>query len=286
MTGAVALPRGEPAVSRVLTWSLTQRQQARVLDAVRRDGPVRHVDELPQLWTLLQRPAAQVDVVIIGATALETNVLDVVRRIVRERPHAAVVAYCTPGAQHAASLRALAAAGVHQIVLEGSDDTPVALRVVLQDAQRQCAAEWLLHELSGIFDPAVHPFLEAALANPAGITNVAEVASALGVHRKTLFNRCRKAGVPLPAELLVWVRLSLVAYYLDCTACTVETIATELAYPSSSALRNTLKRYTGRTAQELRQQGAVESVIDHLRHHAANHPPAQLPIAPGVTVAG
>jgi AraC-like DNA-binding protein len=255
------------------------------MDAVRRYGPARHVPQLEELWKLLQRPAAQVDVVVIGAGALEPSVLEVVRRIVRERPHAAVVAYCTPGAQQAASLRALAAAGVHQIVLEGSDDAPISLRAVLQDAQRQCAAEWLLHELSGLFEPALHPFLEAALANPTGITSVPEVASALGVHRKTLFNRCRRAGVPMPAELLVWVRLSLVAYYLDCTGCTVETIATEMAYPSASALRNTLKRYTSRTAQELRGQGAVRIVVEHLRNHAASRPARRGPIARGVTVA-
>jgi hypothetical protein len=286
MTGEAALPLGQAAATRVLMWSLTVRQQARITDATRRNGPVRHVSDLQDLWRLLQGSTAQVDVVVIGVSASQTNVVEVVRRIVRERPHAAVVAYCTPGAQHAASLRALAAAGVHQIVVEGSDDTPIALRAVLQDAQRQCAAEWLLHEMSGLFDPALHPFLEAALSNPSAITTVPGVASALGVHRKTLFNRCRRAGVPMPSELLVWVRLGLVAYYLDCTACTVETIATEMAYPSATALRNTLKRYTRRTAQELRQHGAVETVVEHLRNHAASRPPAPETVAHGVTVTG
>lgn len=284
MTGEAALPLGESAVSRVLTWSLSPRQHARVVGAVRRQRLPHQVADLPELWGLLQRPNAQVDVVVIGASSAEASVVDVVRRITRERPHAAVVAYCTPGAQQAASLRALAAAGVHQILLEGSNDGPGQLSTVLDLAQRQCAAEWLLHELSGLFEPILHPFLEVALSNPTYVTSVLDVAGALGVHRKTLFNRCRKAGVPLPAELLVWLRLSLVAYYLDRTACTVETIATELAYPSATALRNTLKRYTGRTAQELRQQGAVRNVVQHLRNHAANRPPMRAPIAPGVTV--
>ena len=265
-------------------WSLTIRQQARIRDAVRNNEPVRSVSELSELWKLLQGSTAQVDLVVVNAAAGSANVTDVVRRIVRERPRAAIVAYCTPGVQAAASLRSLAAAGVHQFLLEGSDDSPVALRAVLQAARRQCAADWVLSEMSGCFSPAVHPLLETALTAPGEVTTVMDLASALGVHRKTLFNRCRRAGVPVPAELLAWTRLMLVAYFLDATACTVETIANEMAYPSATALRNTLKRYTGRTAQELRRDGAVAAIIDRLRSHAFIRPPGELTLAPGVTV--
>jgi len=284
MIGDAALPLGESGLSRLLMWSLSLRQQARIKDAARHNEPVRSVRDLPELWQLLQSSTAQVDLVIVSATAADANVLDVIRRIVRERPRAAIVAYCTPGAQQAASLRALAAAGVHQFLLEGSDDSPVALRAVLQDARRQCAADWVLNEMSECFSPAVHPLLETALTAPAEVTSVMDLANALGVHRKTLFNRCRRAGVPVPAELLVWTRLMLVAYFLDATACTVETIANEMGYPSATALRNTLKRYTGRTAQELRRDGAVRAIIQRLRVGAATRAPGDLTLAPDVTV--
>lgn len=284
MIGEAALPLGESGVSRLLMWSLTVRQQARIRDAVRGNEPVRTVQDLPELWKLLQGSTAQVDLVIVAAAASDANVIEVIRRIVRERPRAAVVAYCTPAGQPAASLRALAAAGVHQFLLEGSDDSPVSLRAVFQDARRQCAADWVLNQMAGCFSPAVHPLLETALTSPADVTSVMDLANALGVHRKTLFNRCRRAGVPMPAELLVWARLALVAYYLDATACTVETIANEMAYPSATALRNTIKTYTGRTSQELRREGAVRVVIKLLRDHAVTRTPGELTLAPDVTV--
>lgn len=265
-------------------WSLTARQQARIRDAVPGNEPVHSVNDLAELWRLLQGSTAQVDLVIVGSAVAGANVVEVIRRIVRERPRAAVVAYCSPGGHQAASLRALAAAGVHQFLLDGSDDSPVALRSIFRDARRQCAADWVLNEMAGCFSPAVHPLLEAALTAPAEVTSVMDLANALGVHRKTLFNRCRRAGVSVPAQLLVWTRLTLVAYYLDATACTVETIATEMGYPSATALRNTVKRCTGLTAQELRRAGAVRAVVQRLRNHASRLPPDELTLAPDVTV--
>src|SRR5262249_18558138 len=147
-------------------------------------------------------------------------------------------------------------------------DHGVALRAVLDLARRQCGAEWVMTRLAPIVPSRLHPMLEATLARPDAIRAVPELAAALGVHRKTLFNHCRKASFPAPAELIAWARLAMVAYLLETTACTIERIAIELGYASDTALRNTVKRYTGQRAGEIRDGGAVLAVTAALEARA------------------
>ncbi len=106
--------------------------------------------------------------------------------------------------------------------------------------------------------------------------DAAHLAAALGVHRKTLFNHCRRARFLPPAELVAWARLAMVAYMLETTGCTIERIGIELGYASDTALRNTIKRYTGQRAGQIRDAGAVEQVIRALEERSRRpaRPPA------------
>jgi transcriptional regulator GlxA family with amidase domain len=173
----------------------------------------------------------------------------------------AIVAVCQAGSQYSTDIRALAAAGVHQFVFAGIDDTGVALRAVLDAARQQCAGEWVMRHLEPLVPAELHPLMGAALARPNVVTTVTALADALGVHRKTLFNRCERANFLPPAELLTWVRLALVAHLLETTGCTVEAMAIELSFPSDTALRNALKRYTGNRASHIRAHGGLACVI-------------------------
>jgi transcriptional regulator GlxA family with amidase domain len=104
--------------------------------------------------------------------------------------------------------------------------------------------------------------MEAALTRADAVTDVTTLAAALGVHRKTLFNMCRRAKFLGPAELLVWVRLALAAYLLETTRRPIERLAIELAYPSPNALRNAFRRHVGRSPSEVRSAGGLQAVLD------------------------
>jgi AraC-like DNA-binding protein len=106
--------------------------------------------------------------------------------------------------------------------------------------------------------------LEAALTRPAIVTDVRALADALGVHRKTVFNRCAQAGFLAPAEMLLWARLCLAGYLLETTGHTVESMSLDLGYPSPTALRNTMKRYTGLRPTAVRSGGGLALVIARL----------------------
>jgi methylphosphotriester-DNA--protein-cysteine methyltransferase len=80
-------------------------------------------------------------------------------------------------------------------------------------------------------------------------------------------------GLPPPSELLVWCRLLLVSHLLATTVRTVESVAMELEFPSDTALRNTIKRYTGMRASEVRERGGLVCMLQAFRDRLAQFPP-------------
>jgi AraC-like DNA-binding protein len=111
--------------------------------------------------------------------------------------------------------------------------------------------------------------LEAALIKPDEVTTVAALAKVLGLARGTVFNRCRQAWGIRPEELLMWARLALAAHFLAYTGCTVEAIAYQLGFASDNALRNSMKRYSGLRATDVRAAGGVGCLGRALRKRVA-----------------
>jgi AraC-like DNA-binding protein len=242
------------------------QQRARLVDATRGRAELRVVESFDQLRRALRSTIDDVDVVVLPPRdSAGSDAVHLIRELVVERPRVALVAYCHAGSQYSTDLRALAAAGVHQFVFNGIDDSGVAFRAVLDAARRNCGAEWVMRQLAPVIPASLHPMVEATLAAPDVVTNLPTLAAVLHVHRKTLFNRCERADFLAPAELVAWVRLALVAYLLATTGCSIETIAMELAYPSDTSLRNAMKRYTGFRGGEIRERGGVDAVVRALR---------------------
>jgi AraC-like DNA-binding protein len=278
MSGAAGLlrvPRAGEILGNVVACGLDQQQRARILDAFRGRVDVRFVDALTEIKALLRSTIEDVDVIVIPAVDRQGSagtIERVVREIVVERPRVAIVAYCPPAARYSSDIRALAAAGVHEFVFAGIDDQGTTFRTILAKARRGCAADWVMQKLRPIVPARLHRLVEAILTHPDRVTTIPTLAAELGVHRKTLFNWCERAAFLPPAELLAWARLALVAYHLESTGCTVETIALELSYPSDTALRNTIKRYTKLRASDIRTSGGLTCVLEAFsRRLAAAH---------------
>ena len=253
----------EPDLPVIVAAALATPQRARLVDAFRGRAALRFVDTFSALTAALREQLDAVDVVVVPARdATGAEALSLVPEIARWWPQTAIIAYVGVGAQHSTDIRGLAAAGVHQFVFPGFDDSGIALRAILGAARRQCAADWVMHQLSIIVPHKLHPVVQMALARPDAITTVRSLADALGVQRHTLFNWCVGTDFLRPEEVLVWVRLALVAYYLETTGSTVETIALELSFPSDTALRNSIKRYTAHRATELRRAGGLSAVVE------------------------
>lgn len=241
-------------------------QRARLHDALRGFGRLSIVEKLGDISFQSRDNPKGPDLIVMAVSPEGArDVVAIARELRVKCPRAALVAYCGSVRDVPASISALAAAGVHQFIFTDANDRGFALRSILSSARQQCAAEAVLSALRPLVPAPIHPLIEAVLSRPAMVCDVRALADALGVHRKTLFNRCAQAEFVGPAELLTWTRLAMVAYLLETTGFTVENIAIEIGYPSPTALRNTMKRYTGVRPMGIRESGGLERVIDRLR---------------------
>jgi AraC-like DNA-binding protein len=253
----------------VLTCVTDPNLRARLSDAIRDRGTLRFVPTFSELIASLRTSSAQTNAVVVPPRdSAGREATSAVREITAQFPRIAVIAYCRSGVENSADIRGLAVAGVHEFLFAG-DDSRLSVRAVLDGAQRECAAELVMTVLSRALPTKVHPIAEACLARPGAVTSVAHLASALGIHRKTLYNQCVAAGAPPPAELVTWCRLGLVAYMLSQTGRTVESLANEFDFASPTALRNAFKRYTHLRASDIRASGGVECIVRALHERMA-----------------
>jgi hypothetical protein len=135
--------------------------------------------------------------------ALET----MARRLRQEFPTVPVLAYVPLTPAGAKGLLAAGRAGAREAILAGHDDVGRALGAVLARASSLSVADRAVERLSRLTSPEVLAMLAYALRHARAAPGVSDIARSLHLHRKTLADQCRRAGVPPPGELARWGRL-------------------------------------------------------------------------------
>jgi AraC-like DNA-binding protein len=242
--------------------------RARIQEALRGHAVVRTCEQQDELLALVSEGVVGV-VVVDLRDRLGAPTLHVVRAIREGFPSVPVVAYCSLTPETSREILSLARAGVNDLILRGVDDVGVALRTVITTAQEHCGAKHVLDVIAPLVPPSVLPFLRYCLEHSRQTLTVADVAAALGVHRKTLVDRLATAGLPTPSAMIAWCRLTMVARLLEDPARSVEQIALLLDFSSAPALRNMLKRYTGLSPREVRENGGLRCVLHAFRQSLA-----------------
>jgi len=246
--------------------------RARIQEALRGYAAVRTCDQQDELLALVTEGLVGVAVIDLrdrtGATTL-----GMVRTIREGFPSVPVVAYCALSPDSSREILALARAGVNDLILRGVDDVGVALRSVIATAQEHCGAKHVLEAITPLVPPSVVPFLRYCLEHARQAVTVADAAAALGVHRKTLVDRLATAQLPTPSAMIAWCRLTLAAQMLEDPARSVEQVALLLDFSSAASLRNMLKRYTGLSPREVRENGGLRCVLHAFRQTLV--PPAR-----------
>jgi AraC-like DNA-binding protein len=251
---------------------LGAEERSRVADAIRHRAQVAFVERVGELTSRLATEVCPIIAVIVEPTDRDQrSVADTVQTLRARLPQLPVVGYCRIGLEHSSGIRALAAAGAHELMFHGVDDRGVALRSVLAAGAQACTAEQVLAQLVPLVPKCLHAFVSFCVRFPQKAHSVAEVASALGLNRKTFVNYSTRTQMLAPAELLAWCRLLLASHYLATTTMTVEHIAMQLDFPSDTALRNMMKRYTALRAQEVRARGGLPCLLSIMRAAIAAH---------------
>ena len=261
----------------VVACGLSRQQRAYVADGMRRRADCRFIDSFDDLDGVLQTLTRCDAVVLSPRDVRGRDALTTVELLARRWPATAIVIFCPPQPT-GFSPRALLLAGAHDVVFEGVHDTAASVAQKIEDARRERAAEAVFARLEPLVPAALHTMAHIILARADLMTSVGVVADALGVHRKTLVNRCAKAAFLDPGEVVVWCRLAMVGHLLERTGSTVERIGINLGFPSHTALRNLIKRHVGLRALEIRRQGGLEAVIQAFSRRISTRSAAKLPI--------
>lgn len=251
----------KPAGSRIVGYVGSQRERARITGALRGWALVLWVGALGDLPDAVRNAdAPPLAAIVAPRDPVGTDGGNVVRRLAALAPDLPVIAHCHTGVQQAADIRKMASAGAHEFVFVGADDSGLAMRSVVESAQRVCAGRRVAEVVHPLLPGRLGEIAGVCLADPLRGRTVGGLASLLGVNRRTLLNQCARAGGPPPAELIGWCRLMMAAHLLATAGQTVERVALELEYPSATALRNAMKRYTGLRAGQVARDGGLAAV--------------------------
>jgi AraC-like DNA-binding protein len=185
-----------------------------------------------------------------------------VRSLRADYPTVPILVYAPLTPQGARDMLEAAHAGATEVVIANFDDIGVMLSQRLASAQGTALARQIMSRVAGLVPESVALLLDYFFRHGRSAPSVTAVAAALGLHRKTLAQHCARAKLPTPSALSCWARLILTAQRLEDPGRTTERAALEVGFPSGSAFRNMLKRYTGLSPSQLREQGGSVCVIE------------------------
>lgn len=256
------MPRGSPLSARLTVVGLVigPQSRARVRGALSGRADVQFCDLRSELVPLAAATFASA--VIVEPRDLKgDDVSEAVAALRTGLPSVPVIAYIADDRATSGDILAMARAGVHDLVRAGFDDVGFALGAALASATAACATSSMRDELAHVVATDAWPFVSYCLTRAHGPISIRAAASALGLDRRTLVRRLERSGLPQPRRVAGWCRIIAAARLLDEPIYTLEQAALRLDFPSGTALRNMMLRYTGLRPREIRENGGVRCVL-------------------------
>lgn len=244
----------------VVALVLGNKCRARVRGALAGRADVRFCDRRADVLTLATDTHASA-VLIEPRDGDGEDASTVVAALRSGMPSVPVIAYIADDAASSSDILALARAGVHDLVRSGFDDVGFALGAALANATAVCATTAAREELETLVAADAWPFVSYCLTRAHGPISIGAAATALGLDRRTLVRRLERAGLPAPRRIAGWCRVIAAARLLDEPIYTLEQAALRLEFPSGTALRNMMLRYTGLRPREIRENGGAHCVL-------------------------
>lgn len=190
--------------------------------------------------------------------------LEWVEDLASDFPLTVWVALFIDGRSSLTALARLGAAGVTRVLPAHAANEPASVRRCLADGSWAVLPErvWQAAKLRVPF--TAEPVVMAAVKLAHAPFSVVQLALACGVHERTLRKHCTQYGMPSPQWIVGWARCLVAAFFLDEPSRKVTSIEKLLGFAAPGALSTHLKRYTGKTAQSLRQERALDTVARKL----------------------
>jgi AraC-like DNA-binding protein len=235
--------------------------RARLRSAIRGQADVAFCETVPELISAVADGAATA-VVTEWRDASGSRLDAAVRTLHADYPTVPILVYAPLTPQGARDMLEAARAGATEIVIANFDDVGITLSQRLTNAQATALGRQVMIRVTTLVPATVAALIDYFLRHGRSAPTVAAAARALSLHRKTLALHCARAKCPGPSALACWARLMLAAQRLEDPGRTAERAALEFGFPSASAFRNMLKRYTGLSPSEVRERGGSVCVVE------------------------
>lgn len=200
-----------------------------------------------------------VHLAVIDLFADGTASFERVRQLRTRFPRLTLIAYVTATPQRARDLFDAGRAGLDGLLLVDLDDSPQAVRSVVEQAEARGVAALLRHRLARM-DPVARDTILIVVTRAHLRLTSHRLAETLSVTKGTLLDRLRSERLPAPQKLIGWGRLIVAGQMLDDPKRSADGIARALDFPSGSAFRNMCQRYVGATPLEIRERGGARYV--------------------------
>jgi|GEM_PF-5351027 len=204
------------------------------------DGARRRLSVLVTATLLLHVPAEEDDDLIVALRALRV-----------EFPHAAVLALFLDAVSDPSMLARMAEHGVSEVVVVKARFDRAVLTMAFSRCVRRSLARRIWERAALSLADDLETLLRRAILVADQSVSVSEFARAAGLPERSLRHWCSQQGYPSPQWLLGWARVLTASYLMEERGRSVDSIAHALGYASPSALRNQVRRYTGRTPSGL-----------------------------------
>ncbi len=186
-------------------------------------------------------------------------------------PHVPVVALFLQGVSAHRGTLEMGRIGVSELLsVDGALDAD-AFCVVLGRCHADGVSHHVWKECRPHLADALVTLLKAALRNAHQPMTASGLATAAGLRERSLRQYCEDVCIPSPQWIIGWARLLMAGHFLDEPGRTIAQVAELLRYPSSCALRNQIRRYTGLSPRQLRAMGSTKNLCKILEQVAQRH---------------
>lgn len=179
----------------------------------------------------------------------------VVSTLRKSKPHLPVVVCVEASGCDIHDLMATPALAELTVFVFGFDDIVETVTRAISTNFQNRAVVVIRHHVRTAVPDKLWSLVEYVAAHSTEGLTVDQVSSSLGVPQRTLANQVRRFGLPTTERLIGWMRILHAAWLRDEYTCSITVAAQALSFPSASALRHMVRRYTGMSLSELDTNG-------------------------------
>jgi AraC-like DNA-binding protein len=226
--------------------------------------PAQRIESVAELRSTIARSNVNL---VIADPALTPRIADALCSVRAEFPSVLVVVYTSLTPAVVADLLRLAAAGIDEVMLFGTDDTKsrfaeLGVRSLATAAVLQ--AERILAERLKRLPEPIRCAVVAMLYSPRRFRTVDDLSAAAFVTRRTLYRQLTAAGFESPRLLLLSGRVLRAISMLRDPSRNLRQVAAALGYSKPDRLSDHVAFFTGLRPRELRGQVSLTEIVVRL----------------------